>query len=335
MKWGIIVLVILGLAAAVSAAILMGALSTGSSVSGDTQPTDIEVAMAKVSLPAATVITHELITTELVSRDELPEGSGLSVIQIVGRVLAVPVVEGQLFTKPCFVTEGIGALLASSIPHGMRAFSVSVSSKSLPDSILLYPGAVVDVLVYYRLSGSNSVGESLSQTMLIGMKVLAVSGDSVMSKPAEEGGTKKRSTSRGRLVTLLVSTKQAEALMLAAEGGSLTMSLRNPLDRELVDEEASVLDRNSIGRKGETIQPTISNEQVLPGQWSDGDNPLQEGSEDGVPGTQRSATQHESTNKSQNSKNSSLDIEMIIGRVKTIENVDAPENKTDKTAPKK
>jgi Flp pilus assembly protein CpaB len=244
----------------------------------------------------------------------------------------MPVVEGQILVKSCFVTEGIGALLASQIPHGMRAFTVSVSSKSMPDSILLYPGAVVDVLVYYKLSNSNSEGESLSQTMLIGMKVLAVSGDSVVSKPEEDGGAKKRS-SGGRLVTLLVNTKQAEALMLAAEGGSLTMSLRNPLDRELVDKEASVLDRNSIGRKGETIQPTISNEQILPGQWSDGDNPQDQAQSGVVYDPNIPVPQPESTNKSQNSENSSRDIEMIIGRVKTIENVDAPENKTDKTAP--
>jgi hypothetical protein len=71
----------------------------------------------------------------------------------------------------------------------------------------------------------------------------------------------------------------------------------------------------------------------LPGQWSDGDNPQDQAQSGVVYDPNIPVPQPKSTNKSQNSENSSRDIEMIIGRVKTIENVDAPENKTDKTAP--
>ena len=335
MKWGIIILIILGLVAAGSAALLMGALSVDTSASEEKPQESIEIALAKMPMPAGTVITNELITEEMFSRDELPEGPLLSTQQIIGRVLRVPVVEGQVLTESCLVKEGIGAILASQIPHGMRAVTVIITSKIMPDGILLYPGCVVDVLVSYQLSNRNHEGEAISQTMLTGIIVLAISGDSVVSKPVEEGGAKKSSSGRGRLVTLLVNTYQAEALHLAVENGSLTMTLRNPLDKKPVHEEGSVLDRDSIGRKGETIQPTISNEQVLPEQWFDGENPLQEGSEDGVLGTKRPEPQPESTNKSQNRKKSSWDVDVIRGPERKVENFDAPENKTDKTTPKK
>ena len=209
--------------------------------SADNKQTEtIEVAMAKVSLPAMTVVILRHINTEMVSRDELPEGKLVSPAQIIGRVLSKKVVEGQILTESCFVTEGAGALLAAAIPPGMRAVTVSVSSKSMPDSIdsiLLYPGCIVDVLVAYRLSSRSSEGQVGSATMLRAIHVIAVAGESVVSNPdvEEESGTKKRNTSRGSLVTLLVDTKQAEALHLAVENGSISLSLRNPLDRKIID----------------------------------------------------------------------------------------------------
>jgi pilus assembly protein CpaB len=337
MKWSIVILLILGLVAAASAALLMTALSVDSSASEAKPPEMIEVAMAKEAMPAAMVITNGLINKEMVSKDELPEGqlTMTSSLQVLGRVLRVPVVEGQILTESCFVKEGIGAELASQIPHGMRAVTVIITSKIMPDGILLYPGCVVDVLVSYKLSKRSDGGEAISQTMLTGIHVLAISGDSVVSRPVEEGATKKSSSGRGRLVTLLVNTYQAEALHLAVENGSLTMTLRNPLDKEPVHEEGSVLDVDSIGRKGETIEPTISSEKALPEQWFEGDNPRQEVPENGVPATEKPAAQPKSNNKSQNRKNSSLDVEVIRGPERKVLNVDVPDNKNDEITPKK
>ncbi len=56
MKWGIAILLILGLVAAASAALLMGTLKIGSSASDENQSESIEVAMAKLSMRAASVI---------------------------------------------------------------------------------------------------------------------------------------------------------------------------------------------------------------------------------------------------------------------------------------
>ncbi|MFC1792087.1 Flp pilus assembly protein CpaB, partial [Planctomycetota bacterium] len=280
MKWGIIILLILGVVAAACAALLMGTLKIGSSASAENQSESIEVAMAKVSLPAMTVMTLSHINKETVSRDELPEGPLASPARIIGRVLSVPVVEGQVLTESCFVTEGTGALLAAALPHGMRAVTVSVSSKSMPDRILLYPGCVVDVLVAYRLSSRASEGQALSTTMLRGIQVLAVSGDSVITNPnaEEESGTKKRSSSRGSLVTLMVDPKQAEALQLAVENGNISLSLRNPLDRRLFELEGTVLSQGRLAHLGSMLTPTVPHEQNLSEEQPiSGDNPQEQG----------------------------------------------------------
>jgi Flp pilus assembly protein CpaB len=212
-------------------------------------PETVEVAICKESLPTGTVITNELIVKEVVSRHEVPEGPLPNTMKIIGRVLAVPVVESQVLTEACFVKEGIGEKLASQIPHGYRAVTVTVTSKIMTDRILLYPGCMVDVLVRYSLRNRDDGGEAVSQTMLVGLRVLAISGDTVVSQTEEEGGGRKR-TSRSTRVTLLVTPKQAQTLFLAADNGSLSMTLRNPLDKEPNEEEPSVLDRYSISREG-------------------------------------------------------------------------------------
>jgi len=189
----------------------------------------IEVTMAKTTLPAGMVITYEHINTEMVSRDELPPRPVVNPTQIIGRVLAMPVFEGQILTKSCFVPLNSGAQLAAQIPPGNRAVTVPVSSKSMPDRASLYPGCVVDVVAVYRLSGQDS----LYTIKLRGIQVIAVDNETIVSNNENEKGdeTKPNRSSRGSSVTLLVTTKLAEGLQLAIENGSISLSLRNPLEK--------------------------------------------------------------------------------------------------------
>ena len=69
MKWGIIILLVLGVIAAASAALLVGSLRTGSSDPSDKNTSScIEVATAKISMPAMTVITLNHITKQEISK---------------------------------------------------------------------------------------------------------------------------------------------------------------------------------------------------------------------------------------------------------------------------
>jgi pilus assembly protein CpaB len=261
MKWGIIILLILGVVAAASAALLVGTLRTGSSdSSGQNASSNVEVATAKITMPAMTVITLDHIIKEEISKEELPEGPILSASQVIGKVLAVSVVEGQVLSDSCFVTEGTGAHLASALPYGMRAVSVNLSSKSIPDELLLYPGCVVDVLASFKLSSSNrNKGQAISTTMLRGVQVLAVEGNSVVKKPDMEGkSTAKARRSGSQLtVTLMVDPKQAEALQLASDNGNISLTIRNPLDKKMVDMEATVLSQGRLANLGSVLTPAV------------------------------------------------------------------------------
>ena len=273
MKWGIIILVILGVVAATCAALLVGTLRTGSSdSSGKNSSSNIEVATAKTSMPAMTVITLEHVVMEEVAKENLPEGRLFSPSQVIGKVLAIPVVKGQVLTDKCFVTEGTGAHLAAALPYGMRAVSVNLSSKAIPDELLLYPGCVVDVLVSFKLSSAErNKGQAISTTMLRGVQVLAVAGNSVVSKQGAEADNTAKARRTGSLVTitLMVDPKQAEALQLASDNGSISLAIRNPLDKKQVDMEATVLSQGRLANLGSVLTPAvfssaenIQNEQI-------------------------------------------------------------------------
>jgi len=323
----------LGVVAAASAAVLMGILSINSPGSAQKQPQKIEVAMARKPLNAGTIIIQADISTETVSKNELPQGKLVSPLQIIGRVLAWPVVEGQVFTESCLVPEGTPSILASQIPKGMRVFSVPITSRAKPDQVLFYPGCVVDVLVEYKL-GRSSKGEALSTTMFRGLRVLAISGDTVISNPEEEdNGRKSNSSRRGLIVSLLVEPKQAEALQLAVENGSITMSLRNPVDDTTFAAEGSVLNRSTLMNSGDTIPsiiPTtfLDDEDLTtaydPQQRLTSNSPIQEGGSENA----FEPTMQPQEFRYPKRPNSRWQVEMILGPKKTFEEYDNPE-KTD------
>ncbi|MHC4143993.1 MAG: Flp pilus assembly protein CpaB [Planctomycetota bacterium] len=265
MKWGIAIFILLGLVAAACSALLMGALRVDRAAGENTAP-GIEVVMAKASLPAMTLLTGDHIIKETVSADELPEGRLSSPTRIVGRVLAIPVVEGQVLTDSCFVTDGTGAQLAAMIPPGMRAFTINLSRGAIPDQLLLYPGCVVDVLVAWRLQSRGSEAQALSHTMLREIQVVAVAGDSVISSPADEEAdtaARPRRANTATTVTLLVSPNQAEALQLAVDNGSsISLSIRNPLDQKIFGGEGTVLRQGQLANYGSTLESAV----LTPGQ---------------------------------------------------------------------
>lgn len=248
MKWGILILVVLGVVAAACAAMLVGALGTGSSATAKPSP-GIEVAVAKRSLPAMTVVTLEHVAKQAVPKNDLPQGQGqlANPTRIIGRVLSVPVVEGQVLTESCFVSEGTGAQLAAAIPEGMRAFTLSLNSRSLPDRLLLYPGCVVDVLFSFKLSSRNPLGEAGCLTILSAVQVLVVQGDSVVSNPEDKEGKTSRAGG-GLQVTLLLDQKQTEALQVLADNGSISLVIRNPLDKTKGDMQTMVLSQGQLAR---------------------------------------------------------------------------------------
>ena len=248
MKWSIAGLLLLGIGAAISASILVATLKVGAPALASTSlsPAEMQIMVAAKPMPAMSIVDARSVLTKTVPANEAPANSMRRPTDVIGKLLTVPIVEGQVLTSTCFADEKSGARLASALVHGMRAVSVSLT----PDKAgLLYAGCIVDVLVSLNRPSTEGAGtkEAMSMTLLQGVEVLAIDETSVMSEAptseasAAEAAANTRRGRRDRLVTLMVNSNQAKALQLASQYGAVSLALRNPLDTAPVKTDSTML----------------------------------------------------------------------------------------------
>lgn len=230
LNWAAVGLVALGIVAALCAAVLVATLRSRvtDAQNGPVAQADVEVLVAAKDIPIKAVIDAGSFTMRKVALKQAPRDYLSDPVQVTGKVLCVPMVSGQAFTRTCFAPAGSGLEIASILPKGMRAVSISLSNYSGLEG-LLYPGSIVDILVSLKLPGTDGdQTQAVSTPLLQNIQVLGVEGRTILS-PDGTGGSSER-TSRQKTITLMVDLKQAEALQLAMQHGSISLAMRNPLD---------------------------------------------------------------------------------------------------------
>jgi len=262
-KWSIIVLVVLGLTAALCTALLTASIRAQQFREVVHMPSpDIKILVAAKDLRAMTTVDAALIAEKTVPSNHAPETYFSEPAQIIGKVLTLPMTEGQVFTRASFPIEGTGSHLAGLLPQGKRAVSVSLSDYSGLEG-LLYPGCVVDVLASFRVGSQSALGKAVSTTLLENIEILAVENLTVGSLSEERGNSLRSSqqTNKKLLVTLLVDSKQAEALQLAMEHGSISLAMRNPKDTRVIDRDATLLSEGRLAQLAAILAPTVSTDE--------------------------------------------------------------------------
>ncbi|HAU38149.1 MAG TPA: Flp pilus assembly protein CpaB [Phycisphaerales bacterium] len=269
MKWSVIILIAVGIIAALAAAFVAVSFrrqlaAKNGRGEGVALPENVSIVVAAKDIPAMKLIDASCIATREVKRGELPKGYLTNAVQVVGKVLSVPMTQGQPFSRSLFATEGSGVHLASVLPHGKRAVSVSLMDSSRLAG-LLYPGCLVDVLATFR-PPSEQHGEAVCVSLLKGVEVLAIESQTVTAPEAqpeeERTGGKYRAQAR-RIITLLVDPQEAESLHLASEYGTISLAMRNPLDEKPL--VASVAKLSTIMQPAEErVRAPATDEQVRP-----------------------------------------------------------------------
>ena len=130
MKMTVVLLVVLGIAAAVCAVLLINALDIAGMRSARNKA-EVSVVTVSKTLPAMTILTEDVLESEKVKLTEAPQGYYTNPAQVIGKVLSLPMVEGQALTSDQIVRGGSSAQLAATLPTGMRAVSVSLSGNRI------------------------------------------------------------------------------------------------------------------------------------------------------------------------------------------------------------
>ena len=139
--------------------------------------------------------------------------------------------------------------VASIIPHGKRAVSVSVADAASAAG-LIQPRSKVDVIV----TRAGTLNESVSNMILQDIQVLSVGRVTELQLAPSDGksaapAAAQVASTAARAVTLLVTPEEASKLELAKNAGRISLSLRNPSDSGRVE--------NPEPTTGEVIDPLM------------------------------------------------------------------------------
>lgn len=178
------------------------------------------------------VAARELAMGDLITKDDVklvawpassPVTGGFTTVeQVVNRGLVDGVVAGEPLTEGKLAPLEAGGGLPPTITEGMRALSVKVN-EVIGVAGYVVPGTRVDVIVTLRSASGSS--ESMTRVVVSDVEVLTA-GTRMDAAKARDGQPIPTS-----VVTLLVTPDDAERIALAANEGSIMLTLRNPLDR--------------------------------------------------------------------------------------------------------
>ena len=173
----------------------------------------VPMVVASADIDSGVVVTAAML--ELADHPEryLPAQALSDMDAAIGRVAAVPILEGEPVTSRRLGSTGGSS---SVVPDGMRAYSLSPQTL---DGLALAPksGDRVDVLATFARDG----GDAETVTVIKAAKVASVGGSKGGSGVASQLGV----NGRGGGITLLLTPEQAEALAQSEALGKIALVL--------------------------------------------------------------------------------------------------------------
>src|SRR5580698_4084019 len=154
----------------------------------------------------------------------VPVGATNKIEDLKGRGVTTPIYAKEPIIESRLAPRGAGGGLATLIPHGMRAFAVSVN-EVVGVAGFVTAGSHVDLLIQGTSPGGNTSLGTLSKTLIQNLEVLSAGQD---FKKDPEG-----KPVPVQVVNVLVTPEQAEVLSLASSQTAIRMTLRNPLDHDI------------------------------------------------------------------------------------------------------
>jgi len=154
----------------------------------------------------------------------VPVGATNKMEDLKGRGVTTPIYAKEPIIESRLAPRGAGGGLATLIPHGMRAFAVSVN-EVVGVAGFVTAGSHVDLLIQGNSPNGNGNLGTLSKTLIQNLEVLSAGQDfrkDPEGKPVPV-----------QVVNVLVTPEQAEVLSLASSQTAIRMTLRNPLDHDI------------------------------------------------------------------------------------------------------
>jgi len=220
-------------------------------------PETVPVVVARQDIRFGTTLGAGHLRLSEFPKDAVPAGSFSSIDSVLSQTTKVFVVEGEAMLASKL--SAIGGGLSVRIPANMRAMSLKINDDTGVSGFVL-PGDRVDVVVTVDNVGGTNVAHT--KTILQDLEVLAA---------GVKTETKNNHHITVQTVTVLVDPEGTEKLALATNQGHVHLSLRNPVDHEVVEAKSTdtrtVLGLNkprSTSRRRTVAKKTVTDKDPVP-----------------------------------------------------------------------
>jgi len=207
---------LLALAAGLAAAALTFLLVRGRLAAQAATPASAQVVVAARDIPVRTRLTAGWLATRRVPPADVPEGAASTLADVVGKVTLQAIAKGAALTRSAVTAPDVALGMAFALPPNLRAVTVVLDPSDGPDEFVR-PGDHVDLLA----TDEPGSGPAEVRTVLQNVRLLAVGAQTApdAAPPAESAAGAAR-------VTVAVSPRGAQALVLAGARGKLHLALR-------------------------------------------------------------------------------------------------------------
>ncbi len=213
-----------------------------------------KVVVASKDLDLGTRLSPDVMQLVDWPKESVPEGAADKISSLDTRVVKTSVLRGEPILETKLAPIGTTGGLASVIEEGKRAMTVSVN-EIIGVAGFALPGNYVDILVNTQDEKSKDPSKQISKIVLERVLVLAV---------AQEASTDQTKPKVVSSVTFQVTPDEAEKIDLARSVGSLTLVLRNQVDKSAADTGGALKQELLHGATmaEEPAQPTVTKRVV-------------------------------------------------------------------------
>ena len=203
----------------------------------------VNILVAKSNLPSGLILAREHVEwmpwpEKGVAKNHLMEGRE-KIDDIVGNVVRGGIVAGEPIAKGRVVAPGDRGFMAAVLRPDMRAVSIKVKPETSVAGFIK-PGDQIDLVLLHSVTPPNSDSprkHKLAETILNDLRVIAID-----QRPDDQDG----SASVSKTITLEVTKKQAEMVLVSSQLGTLSVVLRSLARPEaLPDQLAKAPDRKT------------------------------------------------------------------------------------------
>lgn len=158
-----------------------------------------------------------------ITPDTITKAQKELVHDIEGAVVRIPIEKGEVIKLSQIIKTGGKSALSTIIQQGKRAVPVPFSKIANPPA-LISPGDVLDIILPKKIKEQGNSGGYVGQTILKGLRVLAV--DTALQKSEVEANVS-GAKNTNRSVTLEVNAEQAEDLGASIRDGQIIVSMHS------------------------------------------------------------------------------------------------------------